>query len=338
MAMVCAQCGQTFHGQERKCPKCDLLLLHQQHGVQQPDDTMPPADPRNRWQQTPWGRIVVSVLIAQGFAYCIQQMCSAWLQAAGEGATWYTPTGMLWLNLVNIVPLFFAAVLAGANQERGATSGGLVGLWSGLIFIGLHRAAFGMVLDPVTFFAQPFVHMVVGLAGGLVGNRIWQPVPIYSLKEDVGSSGMLPRPARKLFKGPISVVRILIGAAIAVAGAVFARQLLDEVLRQGHGMFRISSDAKWIERMIVYQIIGLAAFVGGVVAGSASRNGFKQGVFGGVLAAALFCSVQLANSKSVLEVTIFTTAGVLLLCTLGGMFGSTLFPPLAKEKPKAVPY
>lgn len=337
MAMVCAQCGQTFHGQERKCPKCDLLLLHQQHGVQQPDDTMPPSDPRNRWQQTPWGRIVVSVLIAQGFAYCFQQMYTAWFVAGGEAASWYTPTGILWLNAFNIVPLFVAAILAGANQERGATSGGLVGLWSGLIFIGIHRAAWG-VLDPVTFFAQPFVHMAVGLVGGLVGNRIWQPVPIYSLKEDVGTSGMLPRPARKLFKGPIQVVRILIGAAIAVAGAVFARQVLEEVLRQGQGTFRISSDSKWIERMIVYQIIGLAALIGGVVAGSSSRNGFKQGLFAGVLSAALFLSVQLANSKSLLEVTLFTTTGVLAMSIIGGMFGSTLFPPLAKEKQKVIPY
>src|SRR4051812_7497944 len=82
MSMVCAQCNQVYYGNERQCPKCGLLLLMQQHGAADPGDSLPAGvGARNRWQQTPWGRIVVSVLIAQGSAYCMQMLFNAWFLA-----------------------------------------------------------------------------------------------------------------------------------------------------------------------------------------------------------------------------------------------------------------
>src|SRR4051812_31797022 len=143
MAMVCAQCSQVYAGAERQCPKCGLLLLMQQHGVSQPGDSVPLVDPRNRWQQTPWGRIVVSVLLAQGLAFCLKTLFTAWfLASAGEGerAGWNTPEGLLWLNTIHAFSLILCGMLAGANQVRGMSSGGLVGLWNGLIFVTIQRA------------------------------------------------------------------------------------------------------------------------------------------------------------------------------------------------------
>lgn len=339
MAMVCAQCSQVFYGKERQCPKCGILLLMQQHGVKDVGDSQSlPVDPLSRWQQTPWGRIVVSVIIAQGLAFCTKLLFSAWYQASeGERLEWNTPTGMLLLNSFHVVSLIACGMLAGANQERGITSGGLVGMWSGLIFLGLHRQSRD-VLEPIIFFAQPFFHLVAGLIGGFIGYRIWRPVPLFRVEDDMGKSGFgVPRPNKKLWKGPIHIVRVLLGAGVALAGAVFARQILDSIMRNMQGTFHIRDHLT--DKLVLYQVIALAALAGGAIAGSSSRNGFKQGVCASVLAAALYLGVQLANPKSVLEIVVFSTFGVAVMTILGGVFGSKLFPPLSKEAPKnVIPY
>jgi len=314
------------------------MLLVQQYGVQDRNDSLPaPADPLSRWQQTPWGRIVVSVIIAQGLAFCMRLLSTAWFQASeGERTDWNSPEGLLWLNGFHAISLVICGMLAGANQVRGMTSGGLVGLWSGLIFLGVHRAS-REVLEPAVFFAQPFAHMLFGLLGGFIGYRIWKPVPLFHVEDDLGKSGYaIPRPNKKLWKGPIHIVRVLIGAGIALAGAMFAKELLDGFMRVMQGTFRIPDHLT--ERLIVYQVVALATFLGGAVAGSSSRNGFKQGICGGILAACLFLGFQLANPKSVVEIVLFTASGIALMTTLGGMFGSALFPPLGKQLPKAIPY
>jgi hypothetical protein len=340
MAMVCAQCSQVFTGSERQCPKCGILLLMQQHKVADGDSLPSAPDGRNRWQQTPWGRIVVSVLIAQGLAFCMRTLFTAWFLASGvdgQPETWNTPAGMVWLNVFHAVSLLVCGMLAGANQTRGITSGGLVGLWSGLVFLGIHRAG-REFMDPIIFFGQPFLHLLWGLIGGWIGHRIWKPVPLFHLDGDVGTSGFgVPRPAKKLLRGPISVVRVLIGTAIAVAGAVFVRELVDQLLRHSQGMFTIKS--YFAEKLVMYQIIALAGLIGGSVAGSSSRNGFKQGLCAGVLAAVMYLGVQLANPKAVLEISLFTAIAIGVTGILGGIFGSKLFPPLVREGPKkAIPY
>lgn len=338
MSMVCAQCGQVFHGKERQCPRCGILLLVQQHGVADPNDASlpPPADPLSRWQQTPWGRIVVSVLLAQGLAFCIRMLFTAWYQAReGESIDWNTPSGLLLLNAFHAVCLVAAGMLAGANQIRGIASGGLVGLWSGLIFLALNPGG-RHVLAPALFFAQPLLHLAFGLIGGFIGYRIWKPTSLF-VEDDMGRSGLgVPRPG-KLWKGPIHIVRVLLGAGIAVTGAIFAKEILGSVLDNSQGLFRIRDNLT--ERLLLYQVMGLSALVGGAVAGSSSRNGFKQGVCASVLVGALFIGVQLANPKTLLEVAIATGSGVAGMTILGGVFGSTLFPPLVKQQPKnAIPY
>jgi hypothetical protein len=313
----------------------------QQHGVDNLSDSLPYAsDPRNRWQQTPWGRIVVSVLIAQGLAFCIRMLFTAWFLANGnesDPAEWNTPSGILLLNMFHAGSLLVCGMLAGANQVRGITSGGLVGLWSGLIFLAFHRSG-SNVLDPVVFYAQPLLHMLWGLVGGVIGYRIWKPVPVFYVDGDLGKSGYgMPRASKKLLKGPIHYFRVLLGAAVAVAGAVFVKELVDQLMHHSQGLFTIKSHLT--ERIIVYQIIALASLIGGSIAGSSSRNGFKQGLCTGILAAALYLGVQLANPKAVLEISIFTASALIIMSIGGGVFGSTLFPPLAKEQPKsAIPY
>jgi hypothetical protein len=185
---------------------------------------------------------------------------------------------------------------------------------------------------------MPFLHMIWGLIGGVIGYRIWKPVPTFQVEADLGKSGYgMSRPKGKLWRGPIHVFRVLIGTAVALAGAVFAKMILDAILLHSQGTLQIRTHLA--EKLIVYQIVALSAVIGGAIAGASSRNGFKQGVCAGVLAGALYLGVQLANPKSVLEITIFVASGVLAMTIAGGVFGAALFPPLGQRPPKGViPY
>src|SRR5579864_398239 len=100
MAMVCPQCYSSFE-QQLDCPTCGVRL-HYQAG-QAGDD---------RWQQTPWGRILVGLLLAQGLAHGLQMFTTAWLLANEEGSTlWTTPWGLLLLYGLQGISLLIGGMI-----------------------------------------------------------------------------------------------------------------------------------------------------------------------------------------------------------------------------------
>src|ERR1700688_1040411 len=97
MAMVCPQCNRSF-AQHLNCPECGGRLLFQAHtrGVTSEEIL---AGNRSQWQQTPWGRMAVGLILAQGLAYGLQQLLTAGLLATGEQPTlWTTLRGVLVLH------------------------------------------------------------------------------------------------------------------------------------------------------------------------------------------------------------------------------------------------
>src|SRR5207249_5010482 len=88
--------------------------------------------------QTPWGRILVGLLLAQGLYQGLRQLCTAGLLVAGEdaaGDVWATLLGLVLLQGLQGLGLLAGGALAGAGQRRGAFFGMFVGLWSGVVFI-----------------------------------------------------------------------------------------------------------------------------------------------------------------------------------------------------------
>ena len=101
MPMVCPQCNRAF-GQPLDCPECGGRLLVQANARgPAPDDGA--AGEGSQWNQTPWGRMAVGLILAQGLAYGLQQFLTAGLLATGEHASaWSTIGGMVLFFALNL--------------------------------------------------------------------------------------------------------------------------------------------------------------------------------------------------------------------------------------------
>src|SRR5579864_3121891 len=94
MAMLCPQCQGSF-SQRLNCPNCGVRLVYRdsRHGSDDGPDGLPAS-----WQQTPWGRLVVGLLLAQGLYYVLRHLCTAGLLVAKEELAdnvWATLTGLV---------------------------------------------------------------------------------------------------------------------------------------------------------------------------------------------------------------------------------------------------
>ena len=68
MAMVCPQCASSYE-QRLQCPTCGVRLLYDFRGPK------PAAQAAAvRWQQTPWGRILIGLVLAQGLYFGLQHL------------------------------------------------------------------------------------------------------------------------------------------------------------------------------------------------------------------------------------------------------------------------
>jgi hypothetical protein len=73
MSMVCPQCHGSF-SQRLHCPACGVRLEYR---------TSPSARggaayaEGPAWQQTPWGRMFIGLLLAQGLYYGLWHLCKA---------------------------------------------------------------------------------------------------------------------------------------------------------------------------------------------------------------------------------------------------------------------
>ena len=102
MAMVCPQC-RGFFTQRLHCPKCGVRLVYRdaRHEPDYRSDELPGS-----WQQTPWGRLIVGLVLAQGLYYVLRQLWTAGLLVTREenlSSVWATLTGLIVLQAQNDV-------------------------------------------------------------------------------------------------------------------------------------------------------------------------------------------------------------------------------------------
>lgn len=289
------------------------------------------------WQHTPWGRILVGLLVAQGLCYGLQQFFTAGLIAAtGETEgdnVWSTLTGLLLLQGLQLIGLLAGGTLVGAGQQRGLLYGALVGIWNGILFLVLHGGSWSEY-SVVTLYGQPILQMAFGAVGGYIGQFIWPPPPML---ETSGPAVRQARPTRKSpspLDGPIVWWRVLMGAVVAVGGNLWARVILDLVVDTSRGKLSVTSHLE--DQLLTYEIIALALFFGSALAGATTSNGLKQGMAVGILAATILLGFKIGGTAFHLESMLFEMLLTLGMSLAGGWFGGQLFPPLLPARPRGI--
>jgi hypothetical protein len=323
--MFCPSCSRSYDD-EIKCPRCAVQLVSEK-SRDDPDDPLPP-----HWSRNPWGRTILGVILAQGLFFIIHELVAAGKIAVGDdaGGTWATLSALLTVQALQLVALLMGSMLAGAGQKNGPVYGSFVGVWSG-IFSVLIQSLQGEQVTAIDFYSQPILHTVFGGVGGLLGSWIWKPASAY-LAVDIRSQ--LPKPSAEflagVLAGQISWVRVGGGLVIAVGGFVWADAILAFVLKTSDGRMSIRTSMQ--QTLMTYEIMGLALFLGGTIAGMSTWNGTMQGLWVGLLSAALLVGIRIGYSDSWdLNYNVILSGAVLFLCTLGGTFGAKLLPPVVKQ-------
>jgi hypothetical protein len=319
MAMVCPQCNEIYD-QHLECPTCGVRMLYD-------------ANPRREdgpWQQTPWGRMLVGLLLAQGLAHGMRFVVRAGLQLTDEAdeALFSTAGGILLLQGLQGFGLLVGGTLCGAGQLRGILYGSFVGLVNGLIFVFIQLGR-GEELNEVAMYGQPVLHLAFGGAGGLLGTLIWKPLPRvrFQMLSDVESTVRVPPPSLGFWSGRISWLRVVAGVALVVGGVVWSKSMLVFLIEASEGWLAISTHLQG--RLVTWEICAIAALVGAGLAGATTVNGIKQGLLTGLGAAIVIMGLYLGNPQTDLDITSYLLTTLLALTLVGGWFGSQLFPPIA---------
>jgi hypothetical protein len=323
MAMVCPQCLSDFD-QRLHCPTCGARLVYQ---TQRRDGE---GLPGSGWQQTPWGRLVIGLLVAQGLSFGLQQLCTAGILASGDeaaGDVWRTLYGLLLLQGLQVLGLLAGGALAGAGKSHGVLFGALVGLCNSILFVVL-QSTNSQLFTPVTLYGQPILQTAFGALGGLIGGLIWKPPAVLQLP-GVGPSvpSVAPSKPFTLLDGPVNWWRVLAGILLAIGGSLWANVLLDLVVEASEGKMSVRTHLQ--ANLVTWEITALAMLAGGALAGFSTRNGLKQGLCVGLGVASVLVGVHLGGGRVNLDALLLTAGMALAFGLSGGWFGGNLFPPLA---------
>jgi hypothetical protein len=337
MPLVCPQCKQVFES-NGVCPLCNVVLLYQAPDLQNEPVAIGPSiqfdDEAVRWQQTPWGKILIGLILAQGLSFGLRHVMTAGFLVGGDDANpWDTVLGVVLHHAVYAVGLLVGGGLSGAGQSRGIIYGAFVGLVSGVISLGLQKHR-GESFYTSLIYAEPLMHLAAGALGGALGMVIWRPAPRLPELEN-SSPVVLPSFGSSLgnmFKGPVHFGRVCAGAFVIVLGILWSQAILVFVLRASNNNLALTS--KLQAQLVSMEISALVVLAGAGFAGATTRNGMKQGLCVGLAASAVVLGVQFSDPNFVLEPAIFTLSEIIMVSLIGGWFGGQLFPPLDPNRRK----
>jgi len=322
MAMVCPVCHDVFT-QRLDCPQCDVRLVLQDHS------RSPGLFSSRMWQQTPWGRILIGLVLAQGLFHGLRHFVAAGFLATGldQNAFWESLNGLMTTQALQLVGLVIGGVLAGAGQQYGIIYGAVLGVWNGVMLL-LINPNNPYLSTHVTLYGIPLLQAGVGALAGWVGGRIWMPLtPVTPAGHSRKITNVVRSNSKPLFQGPISWVRVIMWVGLAVGGTLWADVVLDFVIKASDN--HLSRGSKLQAQLITWEITALAILAGGALAGAGSPNGFKQGLAVGLGSAIVLAGIRMASPASPsLDLLVLSSFGPMILAIIGGGFGGQLLPPV----------
>jgi hypothetical protein len=260
---------------------------------------------------------------------------------AAGGGVWKTLFGLMLLQGLQAFGLLVGGIFAGAGQRRSLVLGTVVGVWNGVIVIALDYfsgrpngggalSTYAVPLNSVTAYGEPLLLTAFGALGGLIGSLIWKPLPVLPIPGQDGDRKGAVKFSRKdkvsLFAGPVAWVRVALGTAVVVGGALWANVILSFVLQAAEGKLTIRSRLQ--AQLVTLEICALAVLVGSCLAGATTRNGLKQGLCVGLAAGAVLLGISLSGGQISLNELVFKGLSTSFLAMAGGWFGGQLFPPV----------
>jgi hypothetical protein len=323
------------------CPRCGIQTQEVEPAGAADGAAPVLADPPNFA-----GGILLGLLVAQGSTYALRHLTTAAVIAqadgTGDGPFWSGFEGTVATQAIQGVALLIASIFAGAGQKRPLFVGLVLGALNAALFIIFNV----VVRQPVDtlMYVQPFVQAAIAGIGCSIGGRIWQPAPaLPALAAAATGPGeeelsiVLPDEPEILVIEPFPWLRFLGGTAIAVGGTIGARWIRDFVVIAGGG-----SGHEMQSNFITWQIAALSQVIGGIMAGSNSRQGAVYGFWTGILAAALIIVIPslrdaptpdvsawiLGNSSAESRPAALLIQGIqsLFLGFLGGWLGALILP------------
>lgn len=323
MALVCSRCSNIYEPAPA-CTRCGALTP-----ASEADGG--PVGHGPRWQQTAWGRILIGLIVSQGLFYGLRHLLTGVLLATSGGNAqelWENVQNLLLLQSLQVVGVLAGAILAGGAQRHGIVIGAVVGAWNGVFAVMLRQnPAQGLTL--VGLYGQPLLHAAMGALGGWIGSRIWAPIPLAPVPVAFEPKRKKAAPKESWFAGKIHWVRVLAGAAFAVAGTLSAAIVFQKVLDLSGNKLGTTHELQ--DRLITWEIKALAVLVGGALAGATTTNGLKQGLFVGIATSLVLVGIQAPPTEAWFGVAFFTLVSAFSLAMAGGWFGGQLFPPVVKR-------
>jgi DNA-directed RNA polymerase subunit RPC12/RpoP len=327
MAMVCSQCRTTYE-QRLQCPQCGTRLLFQDRRAHDR-----PTGAPTRWQQSPWGRILIGLVLAQGLFYGLRHLLIAVLMATQGsevvGQMWTAASGILLLQGVRIISLLVGAVFGGSGQRQGLFVGALIGAWNGVLSV-LYLPGPAQSLTTVAILGQPLLQAAVGGVGGWLGSAFWRAVPTEAPEATPVRKRNLLRQHMNLFAGPVAWFRVGAGVLLAVVGTLTATICFEKILDISHGALATTDDLQ--DRLITMEMKALAILLGGALGGSTTANGLKQGLCVGLATTVILLGIEMNYVERWIQMGALTAVCSLCLSAVGGWFGSQLFPPILKVR------
>jgi hypothetical protein len=330
MAMVCPRCATT-HEHRFQCPGCGNALEY--------PDGQPAlsSNPSSQWQQTPWGRIFIGLLLAQGLFYGLRHLVTGLLLVlqpapAEPGDEMSALLTVVVIQVMQAMTLLAGGMLAGSGQRNGMLLGAVVGVWNGVL-TGLTPLA-GQPLSAVALYGDPLLQTSLGALAGWLGNTFWKPLPV---PEPLGAQRVVRKAPKKtrppLFAGRIALFRVLLGSALAVGGTLSATALFALIDRLGEG--DLAGNGTTLDQVVTWEIKALALIAGGLLAGSNTYNGLKQGLCVGILTALVLAAIEPQAAERWMGVIGLLLLSTTSLCMVGGWFGCQLVPPVVPYRKRS---
>lgn len=330
MAMVCPQC-HTSHEQRLQCPTCGTRLTYADLRGQ----ARRPSAPASHWMQSFAGRMVIGLILSQGLFFGLRHLYISFLLATqGDDAVvknFQTVEGLLFLESLQLLPLFLGGLLAGSGQRQGLALGLMIGVVNSILCM-LSQALLTHQVHAASWYGQPLLQACFGCLGGWIGSTIWKPLATPNLPHPSHLGRKLGGVRRQvsILAGRVAWIRVVLGALLAVAGSVWAEYVLQAVLNASAG--KLDTSTRFQDTLFSWEIRALAILFGGALAGATTSNGIKQGLCVGLATCMVLLAIPRGHTTA--AVALLTTLATFALSVAGGWFGSHLLPPVISLKNK----